>query len=42
MWKAVQTIGIFEEEDDDINGQENSFEDGTNPVSKSLREQTGL
>ena len=37
MWKAVQTIGIFEEEDDDIDGQENSFEDGTNPVSKKLK-----
>ena len=36
MWKAVQTIGIFEE-DDDIDGQENSFEDGTNPVSKKLK-----
>ena len=36
MWKAVQTIGIFEE-DDDIDGQENSFEDGTNPISKKLK-----
>ena len=36
MWKAVQTIGIFEE-DDDIDGQENRFEDGTNPVTKKLK-----
>ena len=32
MWKAVQTIGIFEEEDDEIDIQEESFEDRTNPV----------
>ena len=37
MWKAVQTIGIFEEEDNEINVQEKSFEDGTNPVSKKLK-----
>ena len=37
MWKAVQTIGIFEEEDDEIDGQEKSFEDRTNPVSKKLK-----
>ena len=37
MWKAVQTIGIFKEEDDEIDVQEKSFEDGTNPVSKKLK-----
>ena len=39
MWKAVQTIGIFKE-DDEINVQEECFEDGNNPVLKNLREQT--
>ena len=35
MWKAVQTIRIFE--DDEINIQEKCFEDGTNPVSKKFK-----
>ena len=30
MWKMVQTIGIFKE-DDEIDIQEECFEDGTNP-----------
>ena len=38
MWKVVQTIEIFEEENNEINVQERSFEDGTNPVSKKLKE----
>ena len=33
MWKAVQTIGIFE--DDEIDVQEECFEDGTNPCIRS-------
>ena len=37
MWKAVQTIGIFGEEDDEIDIQEKSFEDGTNSVLKKLK-----
>ena len=37
MWKAVQAIRIFEEEDNEINVQEKSFEDGANPVSKKLK-----
>ena len=31
MWKAVQTIGIFEDDDEEF------FEDGSNPVLKKFK-----
>ena len=31
MWKAVQTIGIFEDDNEEF------FEDGSNTVSKKLK-----
>ena len=35
MWKAVQTIGIFEDDNEEF------FEGGSNPVSKKLKEADG-
>ena len=35
MWKAVQTIGIFKDDDKEL------FEDGSNPVSKKLKGSDG-